>query len=244
MNDKNKKIKLIIISTLLGVLFIGYGINIKSTPETREKKIISYLEKKYNSQFEIIKLNSSGENILIPKIGCDGTIFCQEIKEKGVYYYKYEVLSVLDNVVFEVKYLDRKFSDKIIETTSYYSIANRDIITQDIKNYVISVLGNEDISIEGETIIINKDFDKICDNDYIKKIEKISTYVKEKNRLDFDLHIFVYLKYSNNILVTIGYSEPIVTKRSKEEFEDADGIAASTGEYLKIYNSIKEYLER
>ena len=42
---KNKKRNIIIIIVILIILFILYGISIKSTPESREKKIISYLEK-------------------------------------------------------------------------------------------------------------------------------------------------------------------------------------------------------
>ena len=60
-----------------------YGIFIKSTPESREKEIISYLEKKYNSKFEIIQMIDSGENVLFGGINCDGSTFCPEIKEKG-----------------------------------------------------------------------------------------------------------------------------------------------------------------
>ena len=40
MNNKSKKIKLIILIVILGILFMGYGLSIKSSPENREKKII------------------------------------------------------------------------------------------------------------------------------------------------------------------------------------------------------------
>ena len=44
-NKKNtKKICLIVILIILAILFVGYGIFLKSTPESREKKIISYLK--------------------------------------------------------------------------------------------------------------------------------------------------------------------------------------------------------
>ena len=63
-----------------------YGIFIKSTPESREEKIISYLEKKYNSKFEIVQLIDSGENVLFSEISCDGSTFCPEIK-RGLLLY-------------------------------------------------------------------------------------------------------------------------------------------------------------
>ena len=78
-----------------------------------EKKIISYLEKKYNSEFKIIEMTSSGEHIILPEQSCDGATFCPEIKDKGVYYYRYNVLSLSDNVTFEVEYLDKRLKDKI-----------------------------------------------------------------------------------------------------------------------------------
>lgn len=53
---KNKKRNLIILIIILIILFVGYGISIGSTDEGREKKIISYLEKKYNSEFKIIEM--------------------------------------------------------------------------------------------------------------------------------------------------------------------------------------------
>jgi len=243
MMDKKKSIKLIILIAFLGILFIGYGISIKSTPESREKKIISYLEKKYNSEFEIIKISDNGENILINEVRCDRATLCPEIKDKGVYYYNYEVRSVSDNVTFEVKYLDRKLSDKITEITTYYSIVNKDNIIEDINNYIIRTLSNENITIQDNVIKIDKNFDEICDNSYIRKIEKISTYVEEKNDLDSDLHILVYLEYSNGVLVTIN-GKPTITKRSMVKFDGAEGIDVVTGKYMKFYNSIEEYLER
>lgn len=245
MNNKSKKIKLIILIVILGILFMGYGLSIKSSPENREKKIISYLEKKYNSQFKIIKLTESGENILINEISCDGATFCPEIKDKGVYYYNYEVLSVSDNVTFKVKYLDKKLIDKITEMPTYYSIINKDNIESEIKDYIINILGKENITIEENTgFIINQSFDEICDSTYTKKIEKISRYIGEKNSIDSDLDIIVYLEYSNGVLISIPGSSPVITKRSTEKFDDADGVDITTGEYMKTYYSIQEYLER
>lgn len=241
---RNKKISLLIIVVLLISLFIGYGVNIKSTPESREKKIISFLEKKYHSKFEILQLTKSGENILLPEIGFDGATFCPEIKENGVYYYIYEVRSVTDGVTFEVKYLDKKLDDKIEEVISYYSLVNEDAIVKDIQNYIVDVIGNDNVIVSDRTIEINEKFDNVCDSKYIEQLEKISTYIKQKNTLDKDLDTTMYLKYEDDILVTIGYKDPIVTKRSYEDFEGSEGIDIVSGKYMKVYKSIQEYLER
>lgn len=242
---KNKKRNLIIIIVILLILFIGYGISIASTPEGREKKIISYLEKKYNSKFKIIEMTSSGEHIILDEISCDGATFCPEIKDKGVYYYRYTVLSLADNVTFEVEYLDKRLKDKITEITTYYSLIHTDDILSDINNYIISIMGNNNSEVGSESISFefNEKFDEICDSKYKQKLELISTYVKEKNALDKDLNIVVYFTYSDNILIAFGFGEPVVTKRSDEAFEDAEGIDIE-GQYMKTYYSLDEYLNR
>lgn len=243
---KNKKRNLIIIIVILLILFIGYGISIDSTPEGREKKIISYLEKKYNSKFKIIEMTSSGEHIILNEISCDGATFCPEIKDKGVYYYRYNVLSLSDNITFEVEYLDKRLKDKITEITTYYSLIHTDDILSDINNYIISTIGNHKTEISSQSISIEFDekFDEICDSNYKQKLDKISTYVKEKRALDKDLDILVYFTYSDDILITFGLSEPIVTKRSEEYFEGAEGQDIVSGKYMKVYRSLDEYLDR
>lgn len=242
---KNKKRNLIVVIIILIILFIGYGISFKSTPESREKKVISYLEKKYHSKFEIIEMKDSGENVKMEEINCDGSTLFPEIKEKGVYYYIYDVRSVSDNVTFEVKYLDRKLNDEITEITTYYSLTNRTDIINDIDNYIINIIGNNKvIKTESNSFEIDEKFDEICDSNYIKKLEKISTYVQKKNRLDKDLDIVVYFEYADDILVAFGCNNLIITKRSTEYFDGAAGTDIESGKYMKIYYSLDEYLER
>ena len=62
--------------------------------------------------------------------------------------------------------------------------------------------------------------------------------------MDKDLDIFVYFEYLDDILITFGYDEPIVTKCSKEYFDGKEGQDISSGNYMKIYCSLDEYLER
>ena len=244
--SRNKKIKLIIIIFILLILFTGYGVSVESTSEWREKKIISYLEKKYNSEFEIIEMTSSGEHIILNKITCDGATFCPEIKDKGVYYYRYDVLSLSDNVTFEVEYLDKRLKDKITETTTYYSLTHTDDIVNDINNYIIDTLGNNNSEISSESICFTFDekFDEICDSKYKQKLENISEYITDKTSVDKDVHILVYLEYSDDILITLGYSEPAVVKRSEVYFEGAEGQDISSGKYIKVYDGLDEYFDR
>ena len=91
---------------------------------------------------------------------------------------------------------------------------------------------------------VNEKFDEVCDSNYKKKLEQISTFIKEKKSLDKDLDILVYFEYLDDISITFGYKDPIVIKRSVEEFDGADEIDSSTGKYMKVYNSLDEYLER
>lgn len=242
---KNKKRNLIIIIVILLILFIGYGISIDSTPEEREKKIISYLEKKYNSKFKIIEMTSSGEHIILNEIDCDGATFCPEIKDKGVYYYRYNVLSLSDNITFEVEYLDKRLKDKITEINTYYSLIHTYDILSDINNYIISTIWKHKTEIISQSISIEFDekFDDICDSNYKQKLEQISTYVKEKRALDKDLDILVDFTYSDDILIIFGLSEPILKKCSEEYFEGAEGQDIVSGKYFKIYHSLDEYLD-
>lgn len=142
--------------------------------------------------------------------------------------------------------MDKRLKDKITETTTYYSLIHTDDILSDINNYIISTIGNHKTEISSQSIPIefNEKFDEICDSNYKQKLEKISTYVKEKSALDKDLDILVYFEYLDDISITFGYEDLIVIVRSEEQFEGADGIDSSTGKYMKVYNSLDEYLER
>ncbi len=243
---KAQKRNLIIIISILSVLFIGYALTIRSTPKSREKKIISFLENKYDSEFEIIKMTSSGEHILINEIICDGSTCIPEVKDKGVYYYKYSVKSLSDNVVFEVEYLDRRFFDKISETISYYSLVHTDDILNDINNYIIETFGDKTVKVSSSSISVefSEKFDKICDSEYKEKLKRTDEYIGKKLALDSNLNILVYFNYSDDILITFGYAKPVVTKRSDEDFEGAEGIDIVTGKYIKTYYGLEEYFER
>ena len=227
-----------------------YGIFIKSTPESREKKIISYLEKKYDSKFKIVQLVDSGENVLFSGINCDGSTFCPEIKEKGVYYYTYEVLSVSDNVTFKVKYLDKKIKDKITEETSYYSLKNTDDILKDISNYIIDKIGGtveESVNSEYEdcdyiSIKIDENLKDIYDKNYMKKLKDIQSYIESKNNSDANINIDVYINYSDNCYFTSAFQEIVEDDRTEEEKSD---LMSSSEELKEMHHyTLEEYLEK
>ena len=227
-----------------------YGIFIKSTPESREEKIISYLEKKYNSKFDIVQLIDSGENVLFSEISCDGSTFCPEIKEKGVYYYTYEVLSVSDNVTFNVKYLDKKIKDDIIEETSYYSLKNTDDILKDISNYIIDKIGGtveESVNSEYKncdyiSIKIDENLKDIYNNSYMKKFKNIQAYIEARNNSDADINIEVYINYNDNCYFTSAFGEIVEDYRTEKEKSDP---MSSSEELEKMhYYTLEEYLRK
>ena len=239
--QKTKKVKLLIAIAILIILFIGFGIFIKSTPESREHKVISYLKEKYNTDFEIIRLIDSGENVLFSEISCDGATFCPEIKDKGTYYYRYEVLSLSDNITFEVNYLDKKIKDTITE--SYFPKKYGDYILNDISNYIVSTIGdNETVTefnksnyknygLEGWIEVnINKDLDNIYNKEYMKKLEAISSYIKNKEAMENDIDITVYINFKNNMQVYYLPNNPIIRKSTDE------------GDIIENY-TFEEYLE-
>lgn len=117
---------------------------------------------------------------------------------------------------------------------------------RDINNYIINTIGNNKSTISSTFISFefNEKFDEICDSNYKKKLEKISTYIKEKKALDKDLDILVCFTYSDGILITFGYSEPVITKRSEEEFEGAQGVDIVSGKFMKTYYGLDEYFNK
>ena len=112
LSDENKKIlKLFVLLLLLLVLFISYGVYSKNNNrKSNDSKVISYLENKYNQKFEIIQLVDSRqyeESVL----NCDNSELLPPRKIKGKYEYDYEILSISDNIKFNIYYLNDKGAD-------------------------------------------------------------------------------------------------------------------------------------
>lgn len=240
--QKSKKVKLLIAIAILIVLFILFGIFIKSTPESRERKVISYLKKEYKTDFEIVRLIDSGENMLFEGISLDSSPTVCEIKEYGAYYYKYDVLSISDNITFEVTLVDRKFKDTIKE--EYFYIKNGDIILNDIAEYIVDVIGEENSDIEffksdyttyglegSVRVQTNREIKDVYNKSFIKKLKKISSYIKMKEKIKDDIELQAFIKFKNNIYVWVSYYDDPV-------------VCISDGHIIKEKYSLKEYLER
>lgn len=149
-------------------------------------------------------------------------------------------------MTFEVEYLDKRLKDKITEITTYYSLIHKEDILSDIHNYIISILGNHKTIMDSESISLEFDekFDEVCDSNYTQKLEKIAIYINQKKALDKDLDIFVSFEYLDDILITFGYKDLIITKYSDEYFDGAEGQDISLGKYRKVYRSLDEYFNR
>lgn len=137
------------------------------------------------------------------------------------------------------------FFDDVIENPSYYSIIYTSSACEDIKNYATYVMGDakSDISSGGVTLEFDETFDEAYSKDYKKKLKKVRKYIKKINGQDKDMDILVYFKYSDNILIYLGNDKFTVTKRSSEYFEGNQGQDIMTGEYMRMYSSLDEYLK-
>lgn len=233
---KNKKVKLIIAVLILCVLFICSGIFIKSTVKTREEKILSYLEKAYDTKFEIVSLNWSGEKIIFPGIGCDGSTFCPEIKDEETICYKYDVLEVENNITFELYYEDKKFNDKI--EAAYFKERYGEEILNEVATYIVDLIGDEDSEIEywiselpndkyringGVQITLDQDLDSVLNKQYIEeKLRKISTYLKKKCNMDEDVLIEVEVNFNKGLQLWFYHRNalPLIRDITKENYNE------------------------
>ena len=253
--EEKKIITLALLIMVLIVLFIGYGLSLTSTPESRERRILSYLENKYHTEFEIAEFDYSYEKEIVPEIGCDGTTFQPAIHDNAAYVYHYEVWSTSDHSAVHVSYIDNRFKDEIKEESwySYFHSKTED----EIHDYVVRSIGEDKIEdyLGGLRFIIDEDFDEICDADYIKKLKKMSAYVQEKNLTymqektdkDRDTDFDVHLLYSDDVAITFEYGDHPITVNTLTS-ENPDGIYESVywtrQEFIKTYYySLEEYLE-
>ncbi len=204
----SKVMKLIIAILVLMILFVICGIFIKST-ETREDKIISYLEKNYETEFEIVELTYSGEKILLNEIGCDGSTFCPEIRDKNTIVYKYDVISKDDNFLFEVTYEDGKLSDEIKST--YFIEKYGDETLEELAKYIIEMIGDENSTYEyynyannsykmdGNVFIkVNKNLADVLSKDYIEnKLRVISSHIKSITKKEDGVSLTVTVDFND-----------------------------------------------
>lgn len=227
------------------LLFIGYGlgfdfnncmssINKEKKSVSKEEKIISYLEKKYNKKFKILKLESEGPDILFPEINCDGSVFFPEIEDEDTYNYYYKVLSTEDNIEYMVLYQENKTGNTIKEHTDY-TIEEHPTYNEAI-NYTIKTLKLNDFSITeaylimGDIIEINENFNDLYNETYLKKLKKIAKYMKDSDptvRLKYADNIGIAIM-SDQIALTIGY----ITYLNIEDYLKNKEVFESTAKYI------------
>lgn len=250
-NREEKKILLIILACTSVLLFVGYGFgfnlnNRVYSATNKEEKIISYLEEKYNKRFKTIELIAEGYDMIRPEVNCDGTVFCPGIEDKNKYYCRYKVLSIEDELLFEVFYQETKTDYTIEEHLIESSLNNKNEYIGNIVKYTIEILNLKDFSIEKSReveneryININEEFNDLYNETYSKKINKIAKYIKD-NQNDKYPDPCIFLEYTDNIKIEISsYGVYLITLNTdyehiedyikrKEIVEDATKYIADT----------------
>lgn len=189
-NKKNTKSKIILLVTMIVILlvsFIIYGIIVNNKSISNESELLSHLKNKYHKNFEIIELVAS-KQYETPSIGCDGSTFIPSKKVKGKYQYYYDVLSISDNIKFNVYLIDdngkRSFED------SYDICKHFENTAEELQTYVISNIGNTNSKKESFSeiddyslyyscnvkVYLDEKFEDIIDTEFIKKLNLIYDY--------------------------------------------------------------------
>ena len=236
---RSKKIKLIMILSVLAVLFISYGLDLTNDKQqiNNNLKVISYLENKYNQKFEIIQLVDSRQYEK-PAIGCDGSTFVPARKVKDKYEYDYEVLSITDNVKFNVYYLDDKGTDNFED--SYIESKNVIKTIEEISNHIISDIGNINTQKTFDVveknfqltyycninIYFNENLNEILDKNYINKLQAIRLYTNSI--------IDSYTKNYSDIYNTNSYSYMIFNVYI--HYQDEKYIKVNEAKTLYVFN--------
>lgn len=236
----NKKTIIAIIATILVFLLLIFIILpnfYQDTSSEREKAILSYLQDKYNSNFEILGLESQKQ--YEENFNIDASEFTKKVW--GKYEYYYNVLSTTDNVEFIVYLLDD--NGKFSCNDSYKINKKYDTTIQQLQNYTTSLIGKENIAkitfqadnysdaINGKLKVqLNKGFESIVNrsflsnldsiNNYIYRIEKdINNNITEKNDMGAKIKVYLY------------------DSESEYSFVPIFGIEGSNGDYSIYHKS-------
>jgi hypothetical protein len=197
----NPIVPIVLISILaFTVIFILLnGNNFTKSKKTNETRIVEFLNSKYsNSLFQVVNLKAKWQGTT-GGLSCDGSTFCPERKVRGLYYYTYEVKSTSDNTPFIV-YVKEDKGDYTFKD-NYDIILKGKTIANDIQNYAISLIGNENsksntsITLSDNpkqfcglnivcniTITLDDSFENIykSDSNFIKNLNKIESYQRYK----------------------------------------------------------------
>lgn len=248
LSDENKKIlKLFVLLLLLLVLFISYGVYSKNNNrKSNDSKVISYLENKYNQKFEIIQLVDSRqyeESVL----NCDNSELLPPRKIKGKYEYDYEILSISDNIKFNIYYLNDKSADSFKDSYTECKTVAKTI--EEISNYIINTIGSttseKDFTIDEKTfslyynyninIYSNEKLDEILEQNYITKLESIQTYTNNiihsvSQRYHNMYYNGIYIYYQDGKYIKVGKTGTL------HVFNKDNSSDISIDEYLENLN--------
>lgn len=252
----SKGMKIIIAIIVLTILFVICGIFIKSTA-SREEKIVEYLQKQYDTEFEVVELTYSGEKILFNEISCDGSTFCPEIRDENTIVYKYNVKDKSDDFIFEVIYEDGKLSDEI--KSSYFVTKKGDETLDDLAKYIIDMIGDENsiyeyynsedryqekqsvYEMDGHIFIkVNKNLADELNKNYIEdKLRVISSYIKSITKKEDDVKLTVIVDFDDGRQLWFYYMNvlPLIREHNGElVYHSGDAEVESYSPY--------EYMER
>ena len=242
MEDKNvekkqdKKIKIFGLVSLGIILILIASIVIINATTTREEKILKYLEDKYNEYFEVVRLISSGEKVLIHELGMDGGVLIPEVKSKSTICYLYEIRAYKDDLLFELMYEDKRIYDEIYE--AYFRLSRGDKFLNEIAEYIVFELGDKDSKVEfskyeykdygmeGEiTIEVNQNLNDKMSADYIEnKLRKISSYIKKKVKEQENVTIEVNVNFNNGMRLWFNDLNvvPLISVIPEDEYQNVD----------------------
>lgn len=238
-NIKSKSILLLIMIVILVISFIIYGINVINKSISNESALLSYLKKKYHNNFKIIELVASKQYVE-PAVDCDGSAIIPEKEIKGKYKYYYEVLSISDNIKFNV-YLINDNGRKTFKD-SYDMCKDFENISGDIQNYAITNIENTIIKTESFyentdytlfydyyiKVYLDGKFEDIIDNEFTERLYLIRDYndniedefhAKYDMFFDKDINIYVVIYDSNNNYIKFPeFDKKIEVHNNNEKF--------------------------
>lgn len=254
---KNRKIlACILVFILILIGFIVSGVVIRSTPESRETAILKYLKEKYQSEFEIVGLVESGKENYMDRIDCDGSTCVPDIRRPGAYFYRYDVRSLKDNIIFSIEYIDAIFSDNINEGlgpyATYESKRQYTSFAFEIANQIKEILEDDTItfSFHDSTYIdiySSKNLEEIYNEEYITKLEEIEDLIKRNTKEGMTYHGDYPPAYEDDKIreVDIIYNPyaRVEIHRSRDE-KDYWSWNITIYPHSGSYCSKEEYLER
>lgn len=174
-----------VLAILIIFIFVFCIIQVrKSNDKSVEEKVLTYLNNKYNQEFEIVQLINQSQ-YEEPAISCDGTVIFPSKKIDDKFEYLYKIKSVQDDVNFDIYFLTDEKED--IFKDSYIVYKNIDKTINDISSYILANINDVNVNIQDEisqrgyslnydcniTINSNQNLNDILDENYKNNLQNI-----------------------------------------------------------------------